>query len=522
MALRALIQKCSPIIAVSVDGTQPLDPQTRRQLERPLSYTYVKFLFGQDAINPITGHKQTIDSELRRLYTYDDQGRFCCQKGFQPKVTKILQDLGYEVFAVDHDPPVAERQRPRCYDEHWDRLLSKFQFRPLQMECVYQIAIHDYGVIDAITAFGKAWIIAMICVLYPYAKIDIITKRTEIVAGLRRLLQRFVPGVGQVGDGKRKVGRVTVYTADSLHKSDFTADIVLCDEVHELMTDRYAALLGRYWYARMYGFTASKETRSDNAHERMEGMFGPTIFYLDYPTGQALGLVVPIMVQWLNTFSEINPVMNAHTLVEEKRLGIWRNERRNYVFAQAARAMHEAGMQVLLLTETVEHVLYLKRYLPEAEACYSENWMAMERGNGDANSRYAELVQAGLLDPRDPMTATKRENLRLAFEERRLTFAVANSVWSTGVSFDSLEVLGRCDAGASETMNIQQPGRVARIDPETGKQCGIVLDGDDSFDTKWAGRAVDRKRSYASRGWTNILPDGKIWIPGRRGRRVEL
>ena len=142
--------------------------------------------------------------------------------------------------------------------------------------------MHECGVVDAVPAFGKMWVIWMICCLFRQAKIDIVTKRKDVVQSMRTLGTRFVPAIGQVGGGKKTQERVTVYTADSLHRSDYDADIVLADEVHELMTDRYAELLGRYHSARMFGFTASKETRADNAHHRMEAIFGPTIFKLAY------------------------------------------------------------------------------------------------------------------------------------------------------------------------------------------------------------------------------------------------
>jgi hypothetical protein len=523
MAKRAIIEKASPLIAVSGEGQLPLDINTLRVLERaPLTYTHLTFKFGAEAYNEVTQQREPCVSERRRLFQYDEFRRYVCQKGFLPRIRKRLEDLGYEVVLIDHDPPTAMRPRPRCYDENWERVYDRFIFRPGQEDCLYQVAIHDFGVIDAVTAFGKMWIIAMICVLYPYAKIDIVTKRKEVVQSLVRMLTRWIPSVGQVGGGKRKVGRVTVYTADSIHKSDFQADIVLVDEVHEMMTDRYAELLARYWVARLYGFTASKETRADNAHHRMEGLAGPTIFYMDYPTAQRLGLVVPIIVQWLDVLMAYNPIQGYSHLVMRKKFGFWRNDYRNAILAGAFSSLAESGHQVLALVDTVDHAVHLRRHLPGWELCYSEAALQENSEESDRESRFETYVRDGLMSPDEQMTASRRENMRRAFEDRRLTKAIATGVWSVGVSFDSLQVLGRCGGGASETGNVQQPGRVCRVDAASGKECGIVIDTNDYFDSTTSEWSADRRRSYHRREWTQYSADGSLLAPVSRGTRGRL
>src|SRR5690606_41713531 len=67
--------------------------------------------------------------------------------------------------------------------------------------------------------------------IYPHAKIDVVTKWKSVADTLHQRLTRYIPNVGLVRSGKKYRGRVTVYTADSLHHSDFSANIVLADEV---------------------------------------------------------------------------------------------------------------------------------------------------------------------------------------------------------------------------------------------------------------------------------------------------
>jgi superfamily II DNA or RNA helicase len=502
MSKFAVISQRGPLIEVSADGQHPLDGEIVRKLTKPLVYTHLEYRRGQAAYNPATGLFEKVISEQRRLYQVSSSGCLCCQKGFRHKIARILRDDGYVVHYVNYDPAKAGN----VYRADWNRVYELFQFRPGQEICLGQVDMHDEGVIEAVPAFGKSYMFGMIGALYPHAKIDIVTKSKSVVATIRRHITRWLPDIGQVGGGKRKKRRVTVYTAGSLKHSDFDADIVLADEVHELMTDRYAEWLSRYWYARMFGFTATKETRFDNAYHRMEGIFGPTIFKMDYPLAEQLGLVAPIIVQWLSVSPRYNPCRELVDATARKRHGIWRHDYRNQTIAGAAQSFVNDGYQTLILVETLEHALYLRQYLPDFQLCYSEQAINSERRDF--------LVSSGLLGADENMTAQHRDMLRRGFEDRAFLGAIATGVWSVGVSFDSLQVLVRADGGASETNNLQAPGRVCRIDA-SGKPCGIVLDLQDEFDDKFMGWGVGRRRAYNQNGWRQFLPDGQLWTPRR-------
>ena len=480
-------------------------------LARPLIYDHVTFKTGDDCYDATTGSTHKIETQRRRLYDFDSEGRMVCQKGWLSRINKMLQSQGFATTVIDKNPP----KDPRVYAADWDRVFDRFTFRPTQDICLAQIDMHDGGIIDAVTAFGKMWVLAMICNLYPRARIDIVVPGKEIAQSLRRLLTRTIADVGLVGVGKRHKGaRVTIYSVDSLQHSDFDADIVLVDEVHASMTDVRAEKLSRYWFARMYGFTASADTRFDNAHRRMEGIFGPTIFHMPYPEAEALGLVVPIIVQWLDVYMDSNPIQYMNGFVPRKKFGIWRNDSRNQVIAQAAQAMVDAGHQTLILCDTIDHVLHLRKYLPTFEVCYAEG--------GIKDDKEDEWVAEGLLRRDERMTSERRDALRRGFEQREFLGAIANSVWAVGVSFDSLQVLVRADGGASETNNIQWPGRVCRIDEASGKGVGVVIDLNDHWDSSFQDRSEDRRRAYGRQGWTQYMHNGQLWTPHSRSRRVTL
>jgi superfamily II DNA or RNA helicase len=514
MVKQAVIRRGGPFLQLSLDGETPLPRSVTQAIEEKFCYTHLDFQHGGYDPETEIVSGPTVNAESRRLYQYDDHGRFCCQKGYRYKVEALLTAAGYVPQLVDVDPPKDQL----IYEPQWDRIVDRFVFRPKQDVCMAQIAMHDCGVIDAVTAFGKMYIIAMVCVLYPQAKIDIVTKSTEVVRSLKRLLTKYVPSIGQVGGGRNKQGRVTIYTAGSVHKSDYDADIVLVDEIHEMMTDNFTSKLGRYHSSRMYGFTASKETRADNAHHRMEAFVGPTIFYMDYPEAESLGLVVPMVVQWLDVEMDWNPAAGLTQLAAKKRAGIWRNDYRNQIIARAANSFLADGMQTLVLVDTVDHALHLRTHMPGFQLCCGENSPLV---NDPVKQQL--FVDAGLMTyGEELMTAVRREQLQLQFECREVMGVIATSVWATGVSFDSLQVLVRANGGDSETGNVQQPGRVCRTDETSGKDVGILVDMFDCWDTGFQTRSKNRRRSYASREWVQYTGRGKLWASRRRRKRAEL
>lgn len=508
--MRAVIVKQYGLLQLSCDTDMPAP--IRQALEEAMTYRYVDYDYGgppvYDALSQRTSRAR---AETRAMFQYNTHG-MVCQRGWLPRIRRTLTGFGVEHTFIDRD---LRPEREDAYEQDWDRVFQNFKLRPLQPDCLAQIAMHDGGVIDAITAFGKGWIIAMTSCLFGKAKIDVVTKRKTVAKGLHELLSMFIPNVGFVTSGqKRRKERVTVYTIDSLSHSAFDADVVLVDEVHQAVTDNYAAQLGKYHFARMYGFTASKETRMDNLHSRLEPMFGPTIFYLDYPTGEQFGLVVPITVIWKDVNMDWNPCGNVEHPSMRKKLGIWRNDYRNHVIATAAR--EHADQQVLVAVETLDHAAHLRKHLPEFTLCYSES--------GDGLKDRKELHRLGLVREDEPeMTPQRMQWMRDAFKKRELMRVIATPVWSTGVSFDSLEVQIRGEGIASETASIQVPGRVCRLSESTGKMTGIVRDFLDNFDTSCKRSSHDRRSVYQSQGWTQILPDGRIYQPGREpyGRRFS-
>lgn len=482
------IRQCGNAIELSADGKTGFPDGLRSGLEEELSYNYKQRLMGAKAYDPYSGGRRPITVQKRRLYAYDKYGRMICGAGLLHRVRSFAEKAGWSAAVTIL--PIADNADNLVQD--WDNVMNNFTFRARQDECLVQIASNDRGIVDAPTAFGKSFLYAAIGLLFPKARIYIVTKRLDLVDDITRHLLRYLPNIGQISSRKKAHGRVMVVSADSLHRVDAAAcDILIAEEGHELAAPTYSAELAKFNTARMYCFTATPSGRFDGADKKLESLFGPVIFQMTYQEAVALDLVVPIRVRWCKTDSEHNP---AATLSNTPRMrwGIWRNSERNQKIASVARSFGP-DEQVLIMVTTFEHAAYLKQLLPEFTLCYAA------RRDNDALARF---IKNKLLPPDEPrMSVGRRLELKRQFEDRVLKKAIATDIWSTGVSFNSLSVLIRADARSSSIMDTQIPGRVCRLHHDSGKQEGLVIDFSDQFDPGFRTAARKRRRNYTTKGW---------------------
>jgi hypothetical protein len=228
--------------------------------------------------------------------------------------------------------------------------------------------------------------------------------------------------------------------------------------------------------------------------------FGPQIFSMTYKEAERLGLVVPIRVRWVPVWMQngINPARGKRTRNSRLRWGIWRNQERNAAIAADFRSHYDASTQVLMAVSTVEHAIFLWQHLPEFTLCHGE--IEEERFDG--------YKRAGLLPENfQSMTAERRDMMRTAFEEQVLKRVIATDIWSTGVDFEGLQVLYRCDARESPILDAQWPGRVSRI--YEGKGCGEVIDLVDRWDESFLRKSRTRKNHYDDYEWSQDWPRGR-------------
>lgn len=500
-----LIRQRGNRIDVSPDGVTALPRHIIDLLAPYMWYTFKRTT--HDATDLRSGAAMPIQLEQRRLFRLEPvtvtadgitvepyEGRLTTGYGYIPRITRVLQSAGHSVQWVDCGPA---RARPDCYLVDWDRVNSNFSARdPSQIACLQAIAGAWGGIINATMGFGKTHLFDAICWLYAHAKIAIVVKSVDIAEKITRRLTRSFPNVGFITGSQKRFGeRITVFTAGCLSYCDGDFDVLLCDEVHQLMSPTISEQLVRAFpNTRNFGFTGTPRGRFDGADAKLEMLFGPEIFVMPYQEAVARGMVVPIHVRWLPILLDGNPA-EGKTGVPRNRWGLWRNEQRNKKIADDIRANVGADDQVLCSVATVEHAIHLWQYLPEFTLCYSN----LE------DASLAGYIRNRMLPPTfERMTAARRDQLRAGFEEGSLKRVIATDVWSTGVDFEQLQVLYRCDGRASEILDAQWPGRVSRL--SAGKVGGLIVDCCDLFDKSLFRRSETRKRHYSKHGWTQDWP----------------
>jgi superfamily II DNA or RNA helicase len=234
----------------------------------------------------------------------------------------------------------------------------------------------------------------------------------------------------------------------------------------------------------------------------MECIFGPEIFHISYQEAVALGLTVPIFVDWLPVRLAKNPVKGYSQDIAKKRWGIWRNLERNYKVAQRAGAFDD-DTQVLVLLQSIEHAVHLHQFLPQFEMCYGSMKAVDLQG-----FRNHDLLSADY----KPVDAAKRENMRAAFEAGTLKKVIATDIWATGVDFPELQELVRADERDSPILGGQGPARVSRTHDVSGKRYGRVTDFADFWDDRFKAKARRRFNIYKKYGWEQSWPSGKRQI----------
>lgn len=482
----SLLQVSSPV------GPLPMD--IKKRLESRLSYTHVSF----NHTGAFRRH-HSFSSELRTVFKYDVNGNLVCPRGFAKRLKDEFTASGIKVNVSDLD---SDYHSSLAFNMDFERLNKVITLKNRQDDCLAAIMSSRDGLVVAPTGFGKSFMFSAICMAYPNAKIQIVTRRVDVMKRLYSSLSKVIPSVGMVGSGNHRWSRVTLITADSMHRISHSgeqcADILLYDEAHEAVAASYQSELGKYLKTRKFGFTASPDGRMDGAHFLLEAIFGPRIFEMSYDEAVSAGLVVPINVEWIN-IDCVNPCGDL-TGVPKERWGIWRNDDRNKAIADKAKEF-AAEDQVLIMVKSVEHAVYLKQFLGDFKICYD----TMDP------SDYDRYVKKGLINPvtDPPMTPAIREKMRVDFENGTLKKVISTDVWSTGVDFAQLSVLIRADARASKIVDIQAPGRVARKHDISGKQSGLVIDCMDSFDFSFMNRSKSRKLSYKKMGWKEVGVDLK-------------
>lgn len=424
----------------------------------------------------------------------EDLGReFCVYFGFWDVVYKTLIDMGYKVEYVDSRPA---KEMSGIYTPVWENI-SHIDLRSGQREFLEAMVANQFGRFDCGTGFGKSFLISLIAMIWPRARISVVTKNIAVAKDrIYSELSQRIPDVGIVcSQLKVPNKRVMVYTLGSVAHADTQADVLIADEVHQLSTEKSIEQLSRWGTSRNYGLSASHDMRWDNNDIRAHGLFGPIVYKMSFAEAVAANNVVPIRVVWTLVSSNRNPIAECRGLAR-KRLGIWFNRMRNELIAADARSYSD-DEQVLICTDTIDHSVRLKALLPEYTMIYSPASMT--------EFRMKDLIREGYVPPGEQaLTLKSLRKFREDFEMGALKKVIATTVWNVGVSFNKLSALVRAAGGSSDINSVQIPGRVARL--AEGKTHGEVRDYIDAFDYGCLTESRRRAKRYRELGFSQTFP----------------
>lgn len=455
--------------------------------------------YRRSLVRGTNGRHSTIDTQpVSCVCTQELNGvtQAITNAGFLPRLVDILGEHGYQLelrklrklYAEDHEP---------CWEN-----IERFELRPGQREMLESVAASERGRIWWPTGGGKSFLVPLICLLFPKMNIVVTTKHMAPLLDLHDNLSTYLPSVGIYCSQKKKSGRrVMCYSSGCLQYADpQNTHMVIADELHELATDAMFERFAQFRYSKMFGLSANVDDRWDGADFELEGLFGSVIAALTYEAGVSQGSIVPIRVLLRNVFLDDNPA-EGHVDIAQKRHGIWRNEARNELIAEDARA-YDDEQQVLITVSTFDHACHLKKLLPDFTMVYAPT--------EDKEVKLDRYVKWGLLSKDEPeMTRHRLDMLKKRFEDGRLKKVIATTVWNRGVNFRNLQVLIRADGVASKIVDTQIPGRLSRTGTEGDKEYGILIDYLDQFDERLARAAKKRVADYKEKSWEIVMPEKK-------------
>lgn len=418
------------------------------------------------------------------LYRIDARGRLVCMAGLLHRVWSVLDKAGLHLRFVDNNPPFTTPD-----------LSQLGELRGNQDELLAAVLATDRCVADHVTGAGKTFMIGQIVRVLANEPAVVACPRKSIIDTNLKMLEEAGIHAGVCDGARFKPGRLMVCSAMSLHKLDDVADAVrlfIFDEVYAAAAPEISKGVGRFRYARMYGFADGALARGDGRQALIEAMFGPLVFRSNYRAAVALDMVQQIRVLVVPVYGDI-PAYSNKPDDWNKRTQYWENDIRNRVIAESVQraadflALPLADTQILIFVDTLDHAVRLHALLPDFTVCHAGSISELRRH---------ELASLGASDDVLDLTSARLLAHQKEFEAGTLKHVIATPIWNAGVNFLHLNVEIRADGRSSKLANAQLPGRLSRLGAPR-----VLVDFEDRF-SEWAqGRSETRFRFYRQRGW---------------------
>ena len=310
--------------------------------------------------------------------------------------------------------------------------LTGTELRENQDVALALISKLDCGIIETTTGWGKSFLIATLCRVYPTLNILICTSSMSVVNTLCEYVNQALPGqCGQLtGTRDTTAGkRIVVSTLRSLPKiSPNNVHLVLVDECHDAGANEAGEALMRFCFARRFGFSASP-IRNDGTQKVLEAICGPVILKMTYQESVDAGMVTPMKYAMLHCGTGPS-ICHKEDLPEHlmKRYAYWANIARNRMiqqFVYSIKKVYEG--QILILCATLEHAIQLGLLLPWFKvAYYGATDMA------DLRQRFPKERYPNLDLNKYKLTPKQLDITRNAFAKGTLRYVISTTVFRQG------------------------------------------------------------------------------------------
>lgn len=370
--------------------------------------------------------------------------------------------------------------------------------RPGQDVVLKAIAANPRGLIKCATAFGKSFLTATICALWPTQRFLILSTTASVCTGLYKAIQERLPNeqvfrmFGSHSKNKMKANcRVIVTTTQSMHKIQRDwPDVVLFDEVHGAGSPSVSEQLTDFLYCVCFGMSATPLDRTDSLNLVIESIFGRIIAEFGFEESRQLDLVAALHVHAVRCRLPEIKFKDDH---EADLLGYWHNHARNKLLCDAAHERIPTGT-ILHYVSRFEHALVLRRTLLPG--------VPVAHGGLDPR-RAADFMSKGLLTKEEAKEHMASDPLKLedAFRAGAFREVIATGVWRQGTDLPDLDCVVRYDGESNVISCTQIPGRAARKGSDGQKKTALIIDSADDFGERFWRRWLARRRVYKKHNW---------------------
>jgi len=424
-------------------------------------------------------HKEEVEYE-QEAFTYKRGDNWRFLTGLLPRIRKYCQaqDLPLQILGETTTVP--------DYEE--THAAGNYTLRKDQFDLVNKVPLLLRGVIKAPTGMGKTIIQLGIFEWFHNSTVLLLAHTSNIVIQTAKKFDEEGFDVQRIGGGKQFSGKFTsdivISTRQSFAKINPKLycdhfDIVMIDETHHVSTKsgQYAKILKSLLCPIRLGFTATLENEEvkPQAAFTCEGFLGPVIGEVTMEEAQNLGILAKPRVK-LKKSPESSSIRRLTKYPDVYQSGIVANYDRNRIIMDSVHEHVVKGDTVLVFVKTIQHAGRLE---------------SMARG-------YKSLKDCTKV-VKGSVSATVREDTRLALGDKTVKCVISTVVWQEGIDVPSLDVIWNAGAGKDEKDTLQKVGRGLR--KADGKEEVVIYDIFDPSHPYLVKHFGHRVSLYMDNGW---------------------